>query len=1392
MALEEPPDVPQKRKDPREYHVVVCSARTPRSLEGNKQRLLRFLDLDPDLSISDLAYTTTARRMHDVLRASYVIQTPKDLSRSIRLDLQNAEEVKTQASGDTGSVVFAFSGQESLYPGMGKLLFETCPRFRDNILTYQRICNFLGFPDIVNIIANADMDTKTKTMVQLQLAIVFLELALADLWKSWGIKPDLVIGHSLGEYAAMRIAGVLSLTDTLYLVGRCSMMIENKCSPGFQGFHSAQIEPILKELEASAKGITFAKPIIPVASTLTGNVVTDVGTFTTSYLARQAREPVKFVDALQLCKARNLVNEQTLWIEVGPNPVCLGLIRSTLKIPSKSMLPSIESGDNNWKTISTCAANLYMAKMPILWSEYHRDYTDTLTLLELPTYAFDIKNYWVPFKRQTVSSKAQSIDTKTSPPIKSTRKLLGTTCLQYVEHESFKENEVTVTFSAHTSNPQLFDAIQGHMVDNTAICPLSVFCDMALTAARYTYMNRTSSKTEPHMSIRDMDITRPLVVPGKSQDHMVELIAMMHAGNQWSSVQVMIKSKDGATMYDHGGCNVQFGMKDDWKTKFSRTIPFIKRRIGEMSKLAISGTGYRLQRPFVYKLFATLVDYDDKYQGLDEIYLDSEYVDAAARIKLRSTAGAGDFALSPYWIDPIVHLAGFLLNGDVNLAKDIVFISNGFESFRVLEQLSEDKTYSSYVSIHSGEKKDVIVSDVYVFEGEKLVALCAGLSFSRMTKKILSIIFGLNREPHAVQRKLSQSKPAETQVASRVHVGPAKTSSAQPTVTATRAQPVTDFETSNPSTVEQSTIAPSSQAPSDISSEPDTADVLLNIVASESGFGVTNMQPSTLFSDMGVDSLLSIAIISAVQRQTGVELGASFFDDHPAVADVQREFGNAIKAVRQPTDNAMPAAEFAPELGEDAGDNYMAEIVLDTVASESGFGIEDMKPSVPFTDMGVDSLMSIAIISTVERQTGVVLAATFFEDHPTVADIRLEFAKASRPAKSPSLSEPATKAQAQNLTDSTSVKSFNSSGSSSYVLTGDTSRRNISAFSHEQKPSVDLAKKSYIHVKKTPLAFQPSSPAPVSKANIPSTKPQSQSQSQSQSHPTSNVVLIRGRASSKDTPLFLATDGAGSATAYIHLPALSTGNRIYALESPYLQTPTAYQCSVEELCTTFCTAIRKMQPEGPYIVGGWSAGAAYAYEIVRQLLSQDEQILGLILIDMRVPRPMPDALEPSLQLVESAGLFTGIERVGNSNSPATKRLKQHLVSTITALVKYLPIPLEISKRPAHSFIIWAKKGLSESRGQDEDYLGLEQERDLSRKQAGNVMENPDTGVKSWFYDKREIFGPNGWDKLVGDIECHVLDGADHFSMIMPPKVSLSCATSFPISAIALFKIPLGL
>ena len=1262
--------------------------------------------------------------MHDVLRSSYVAQTSKDLIKLIANDLEQTAVAKSKSASGRSRVVFAFTGQGSLYPGMSKQLFETSATFRDNILSYQKICDYQGLPHVVDIIADDGANIESKNMAQIQLAIVFIELALAELLKSWNLQPDLLIGHSLGEYAALCVSGVLSVNDTLYLVGKRSSMLMQKCTPGSSGmlavaapiktikealthqdltsceiscmnapeksvvsgthedlkslqallnprvkttflkvtygFHSSQIDPILKGLETSALAITFAKPQIPIASTLLGDIVSDVGTFSPEYLARQARQPVNFSAALQACNSTGLVDDQTLWMEIGPDPVCLGLVRSTLDVPSERLLPTLKSNEDNWKTISNAVSRAYLSRQPVAWADFHYEYISSLTLLELPTYAFDLKDYWSSYKQTLSVPNVHQNASKLPAPAKPERRALGTTCVQWVEKESFKGEKISATFSSQTSEPKVFAAIQGHLVDGTAVCPATVWCEIAYTAAKHLYEGANPGKAIPPMSLWALNIIHPLVVPVSDPQQIIEISAIKTGGRDWS-VHVSFNSKDNASSHEHGSCDVRFGKNEERRAEFSRSLHLVSKRVDALTSSAVAGLSHRLQRPIVYKLFKSFVDYGEKYQGLEEVYLDNTgYGDSAARIKLVPNADSGTFTQNPYWTDTIIHLAGFVLNGDVALGPEDAYISAGFEAFHLFEELSDTKTYTTYVAMQPSEKPNVVVGDVYVFDGKKLIALCGGLFFQKMPKKVLRMIFGQGG-PASARKTVQTKNAAPIEKPSRdISTGTSKILSLSDTDTNSV------YDSSGTGT---NASSPLSSVDSD--DEPDVAEALLAIIAAQCGYEMVDMEPSTEFVDMGLDSLMSIAIITAAKRDMDLELPATFFTDNVKVGDIRKELGKA-----------PPAPAPAP------------------VAETPSAKVNEAPARIPSTEYMANDP------EPYENSDGIVTPDSYERISP---------ASGSAPSAMP-----------------------------------------VKATIPTPKPTPQSNQ-----------AAQPkAAPAPT-KSRL--------------SEYSSNVVLVRGKRSSKETPLMLVTDGAGSAAAYIHLPAMKTGTPIYALESPFLQDPHAYKCTVEEVCALYVKAVQKTQPKGPYIIGGWSAGAIYAYEVSRQLLEAGEKLSGLILIDMRVPMAMPDALEPSIEIIEQAGLFTGVERAGQSQTEQGQKQKQHLVSTVSALIWYTPKPVPVSNTPSHTTLIWASKGLSEAG--DANVLGLSTGEegvlagDLGEANMGQILDDPEdrkADISSWFFAKRSAFGPNGWDKLVrGTVDCHVVDGADHFSLVVPPKVCSS-------------------
>ena len=152
----------------------------------------------------------------------------------IKANLRQAFEAKEGATRPKSApkVIFAFTGQGAAYPGMARQLFEEYSSFRSDINRFDLTARNLGFPSFKSIFTAPEGDISEYSPLVSQLAIVCLEMALARLWKSCGVPPNSAVGHSLGEYAALNVAGVISDSDTIYLVGKRAQLLQEHCRLG--------------------------------------------------------------------------------------------------------------------------------------------------------------------------------------------------------------------------------------------------------------------------------------------------------------------------------------------------------------------------------------------------------------------------------------------------------------------------------------------------------------------------------------------------------------------------------------------------------------------------------------------------------------------------------------------------------------------------------------------------------------------------------------------------------------------------------------------------------------------------------------------------------------------------------------------------------------------------------------------------------------------------------------------------------------------------------------------------------------------------------------------------------------------------------------------------------
>ncbi|KJX94692.1 alpha/beta-hydrolase like protein [Zymoseptoria brevis] len=242
-------------------------------------------------------------------------------------------------------------------------------------------------------------------------------------------------------------------------------------------------------------------------------------------------------------------------------------------------------------------------------------------------------------------------------------------------------------------------------------------------------------------------------------------------------------------------------------------------------------------------------------------------------------------------------------------------------------------------------------------------------------------------------------------------------------------------------------------------------------------------------------------------------------------------------------------------------------------------------------------------------------------------------------------------------------------------------------------------------------------------------------------------VVLQGKPFVTPTTMFLFPDGSGAGTSYASIPPISPFICLIGLNSPFLRQAEHFTCSIEHLARLWLSEVKKLQPPGrPYVLGGWSAGGYYAYEVAKLLVAEGKMIERLILIDSPC-RLVYEALpEQVVAELTKKGLMGA-----SGAKKAPEWLVQHFTSTVLAVDRYMPVPMEGRDVPAKVNFVWVKEGLVD----DVEKSGLEV--NLSVK------------VTKFLLEPREELNTEGWERLLPGAEYSVdyMTG-NHFQITQPP------------------------
>ncbi|KAB8304586.1 hypothetical protein EYC80_003965 [Monilinia laxa] len=940
--------------DPRSAHLITISAKSKVSLKGNIERLIAYLDANPKVSLANLAYTTTARRHHHNHRVAVKPSDAAHLKKQLGSALGSVDTHKPIPATGPPPVVFSFTGQGASHRSMSLELFRDSPSFKEQLLHLDSISQGQGFSSFIPAIDGSHPHDYTHPPVVSQVALCCIEIALAKYWESLGVKPDVVVGHSLGEYAALHVAGVLSASDTIFLVGKRAQLLEEKCQIGthkmlavraslsqiqenagskpfefacingpkdtvlsgtrqeidevsevLQGvgfkcfsldvafaFHSEQTDPILEDFEEAANsGIIFHAPSLPIISPLLGKVVFDEKTINGNYMRRATREVVNFQLAIEVAQKMSIIDESMVWIEIGPHPVCIGFVKSIL--PSVNLaVPSIRRGEDNWQSLSQSLGQLHCVGVEVSWQEFHRPFEQGLRLLDLPTYAWNDKNYWIQYNGDWALTKgntfydAEKAAAKTiqASPVAKSVSTLRTSTVQSIIEETFSGSTGRVVMQSDLMQPDFLAAAWGHQMNNCGVVTSSIHADIAFTLGQYLLNKLRPKSKNTHMNVANLEVLKGLIAKKDTTTPQIIQVSIEVKDIDSGVADLTWYNVTNGEIYEQfASANIYFGNADTSLASWVPMAHLVQGRIETLERLAEEGVANRLSHNMAYLLFASnLVDYADKYRGMQSVVLHG--FEAFADITLTTEKG-GVWTIPPYFIDSVAHLAGFIMNvSDAGDIKNNFCVTPGWGSLQFAKPLVAGGKYRSYVKmIPTAEDPNIYHGDVFILQNNIIIGICGAIKFRRYPRLLLNRFFSAPDESEskhgtaAVPAKVQTSKTVDKSVEPKSVLISEQAPSAVP-ISQAALEPVKNVP-----------IVTESVAPTDVAVEDSnsTAIKAMVLVAAEAAIDVSELQDDVNFATLGVDSLMSLVIAEKFRDELGVTVNGSLFLEYPTVGDLR-------------------------------------------------------------------------------------------------------------------------------------------------------------------------------------------------------------------------------------------------------------------------------------------------------------------------------------------------------------------------------------------------------------------------------------------------------------------------------------------------------------------------
>lgn len=763
VVVSEAPIAPAVRRGEQDRtgraQLLALSARDPEALKALAEASLSLArDENERPRLEDLSFTCGARRGHYDYRLALVARSWAEVEDGLdaffKGETRPGMSHRRRASGRWPKVAFVFSGQGSQREQMGRQLLEQEPVFRAKIEECDALFRRHSGWSLVEQIYSVSRIDETEVT---QPAIFMLQVALAALLESWGIRPDAVVGHSLGEIAAAHVSGALSLDDALRAIyhrgrlmqqtagqggtaavglsldetrellsayeGRLSVaahngprattisgetgaldeVVESLRQKGIfckklranHAFHSVQMDSLLSELEEALHSIRPGANPIPFFSTVTGGRF-EGANLMAAYWSRNLREPVLFAGAV----GAMLEDGYEVFLEVSPTSVLAGTVSRCASEAGQDavVVPALREGEEERSSILGALGTLYTMGLPLDW---RRLFEEGSRCVPLPHYPWQRERYWLETDDPSADSGAE-MPAGAHP-------LLGRH-LEAAQHQG-------THFWQRDLNTRLMPWLADHKLQGAALLPGTAYVEMALAAAAEVFDGTP-------FGVSEIEFRKALFL-SESETHTVQTILYPGAPGQAHFRIYSRRAGDDAAGSWSLHAAGQARVEDIDGTRAAMPPEEIR---------AVC-TGEIAGPEFYDALRTRGFDYGPAFQGVERIWYRPGEALGRIRVTQPIEGDLGEYRLHPAVLDACTQVLGAAANILAGGENDGLYVPVGFAQVRAFE--STGSQFWSHVTLRegSGEGSDTLHADIRLLDDAgRVLAEVSGVRCVRLER----------------------------------------------------------------------------------------------------------------------------------------------------------------------------------------------------------------------------------------------------------------------------------------------------------------------------------------------------------------------------------------------------------------------------------------------------------------------------------------------------------------------------------------------------------------------------------------------------------------------------------------------------------------------------------